>query len=113
MPIPYFAAIVHTLDITAPYVTRIATAAPLIEKAILAGVPIAEAIQQHGPDLIGSLKQVYTIAMNSDPTRRDQPTISVTEVTDEQVFHFAGPVLLGRRWTDEEYQRWWERDSAH
>lgn len=110
IPIPYVAAIVHALDVAAPYVTRVAQAAPLVEKAIMAGVPIAEAIQQHGPDLFDNLKQVFAIATNADPTRpADASPMSAAEVSNEQAFHFAGKVIFGRPWTDDEYQRGWIR----
>ena len=112
-PIPYVGAIVHALDIAAPYITKVATAAPIIEQAISNGVPIAEALQQHGPALFGNFKELFAIASNNDPAQKGQPQITAADVTDEQAFHFAGNAILGRKWTDEETQRWWSRDAAH
>lgn len=108
-PIPYIGAIVHALDVAAPYVTKVAQAAPIIEAAIANGVPIAEAIQQHGPALFDNFKQLFAIASNNDPANAGKSNISAADVTDEQTFHFAGNTILGRRWTDEETQRWWDR----
>lgn len=108
-PIPYVGAIVHALDIAAPYVAKVAMAAPIIEQAIGQGVPIAEALQQHGPALFGDFKQIFVIASNNDPAQKGQPTITAADVTDEQVFHFAGPAIFGKRWTDEEMQSEWKR----
>ncbi len=106
-PIPYVGAIVHALDVAAPYVAKVAIAAPIIEQAIAQGVPIAEAIQQHGPALIYNFKQLFAIAANADPDSAGKPIILANDVTDDQMFHFAGNTILGRRWTDDEYQRWW------
>ena len=113
-PIPYVGAIVHALDIAAPYIAKVAVAAPIVEQAISQGVPIAQAIQQHGPALFGDLKQIFAIASNNDPANRGQPTITADEVNDNQAFHFAGNAILGRRWTDDEYQRYWaQATGAH
>lgn len=111
-PIPYVGAIVHALDIAAPYVAKVATAAPIIEQAISQGVPIAEAFQQHGPALFGSFKSLFAIATNADPANAGTPAITASDVSDEQAFHFAGNTILGRRWTDEEYRLWWDRAGA-
>jgi len=107
-PIPYVGAIVHALDVAAPYVQDVAMAAPIVERAISQGVPIAEVLQQNGPALFNSLKQLYAIAASNDPTRKGLPPVTAADVSDEQAFHFAGNTFLGRRWTDEEYQRWWD-----
>lgn len=113
VPIPYVGAIVHALDVAAPYVTKVALAAPIIESAIASGIPIAEAMQQHGPALIGDFKQLFVIASNADPENAGKPDIVAADVSDSQAFHFAGKTILGRPWTDEEYQRWWNHGSEH
>ena len=109
VPIPYVGAIVHALDVAAPYVAKVAVAAPIVEQAIAQGVPIAKAMQAHGPALLGDFKQLFAIASNNDPAQKGQPQITAANVSDEQVFHFAGNTILGRKWTDEETQRWWDR----
>jgi hypothetical protein len=89
-------------------IERIEQAAPKVRGAIEAGVPIAEAAQQHGPALIDNLKALYAIAVNADP-ERPEILLKAPQVSTEQALHFAAPVLLGRAWTAEETQRWYDR----
>jgi hypothetical protein len=89
-------------------IERIEQAAPKVRGAIEAGVPIAEAAQQHGPALIDNLKALYAIAVNADPMR-PEAGLKPSDVTTEQAAAFAAPVLLGHGWTQEETDRWYER----
>lgn len=117
IPIPFLSPIVSALEIGLPYVEKISAAAPIIHKAIDAGVPIAQAVQQHGPDLLEAFRNLYAIATNADPLVAKK--ITPTQVTDEQALGFAaqsyafsGKALFGgRRWTDDEYRLWWGRQS--
>lgn len=108
LPFPFVAAIVHTLDVAAPYVTKVAQAAPIVEQAIAAGVPIAEAIQQHGPDLLGSLKEIFAIASNNAPYQQNPTAITAADVSDHTAAVLAGIIFTPGR-TNEEQQREWGR----
>lgn len=118
VPIPFLAPVVSALEIGLPYVQKIAAAAPVVHKAIDAGLPIAQAIQQHGPDLLSALKNLYAIANNADPGAQaklvpDQVSDQMALAFAHQSYAFAGKALFGgRRWTDEEYERWWNRATG-
>lgn len=105
---PGAAPLVQVLSIAAPIIERIAIGAPIAVTAINQGRPIIEAIQTAGPQLLSSLKQLYAIAVNNDPAR-SETNLTADDVSDAEAAAFAGPVLFGRRWTNEETQRWYDR----
>lgn len=106
--VPGLAPAIQVLSIAEPIIEKIAAGAPIAVKAIEAGRPIFDAIQTAGPKMLPALKDLYAIAVNADPARPETHLIAAN-VTDDQALAFAGPVLLGRPWTKEETQRWWDR----
>lgn len=115
VPIPYLSNIVNALTIAAPYIVKVSAATPIIDKAIQDGVPIADALQAKLPVLIDDFRQLFAIATNAAPHAPAVP-VTAADVSDEQAlafatasYKFAGKALFGQRWTDEEYQRAWDR----
>jgi hypothetical protein len=115
IPIPYASNIIAALTIAQPWIDKIAAGTPVIEKAIQDGMPVIDALQARLPSLIGDFKQVYAIAANADPLH-PATDMTAADVSDEQAvafatesYKFAGKALFGQRWTDEEYQRAWDR----
>jgi hypothetical protein len=79
---------------------------------------VIDALQARLPSLIGDFKQVYSIAANADPLH-PATTMTAADVSNEQAvaymaasYKFAGKVLFGQRWTDDEYQRAWAMQGA-
>lgn len=106
--IPGAAPAVAAVRIAMPYIVKVAAAAPVVKDAIEKGRPIFDAIQDHGPSLLPDLKKIYAIAVNHDPAK-PETVLAASEVSDKQAMAFAGPVLFGRRWTEEEERQWFDR----
>lgn len=92
VPIPYVGAIVHALDIAAPYISKIAQGAPIVAKLIEAGTPAIEALQKASPDLLHNFKELYAVAVNHDPERPEE-NMTASDVTNEQVASFTGSIF--------------------
>lgn len=110
VPVPYFAAAVHVLDVAAPYLAKITAAAPIFSQAIdQDGRPAIDAVQAHAPELMDAIKQVFAIASNADPERdaTAQP-ITGADVTDEQAAGYGFVIFTPGR-TNAEQQREWDR----
>lgn len=110
VPIPYFGAAVHVLDIAAPYLAKIQQAAPILSRAIdVDGRPVLDAVQAHAPELLAALKHVYAIAANHDPARpADAPQIAAADVSDDQIAGY-GAIIFTPGKTNAEQQREWDR----
>ena len=106
--IPGLAPVVAAVDMAAPWLEKIAAAAPAVEQALDKGRPIFDAIEKTAPDVLPALKNVYAIAGNHDPAR-PETDLKAADVTDAQVAGFTGAVLFGRAWTQEETQRWFDK----
>lgn len=106
--IPGIDTVLSAIQIANPIIKRVATAAPIIAQTIADGMPVAQAIDAASPSVLADLKQLFALKTG----------VPVESVTDEQAYRFAGPVIMGRQWTDEEMQRSWDkadgavRDSA-
>lgn len=117
IPIPFLSPVVSALELAQPWIVKIAAGAPIVEKAIEQGTPIAIALQEHGPAVFESFRQLFAIAVNADP-KRTGPALTVADVDDAAVaefatqsYRFAGKALFGQRWTDEQYELAWARQS--
>lgn len=108
---PGAASVIAALQIAAPIIEKIAVVAPIAVKAIEAGTPIFNAIDGASPDLLSHIKQLYAVFANADPSR-PETGMTAADVSDQEATAFAGPVLMGRAWTDEEQQRWWDRQDG-
>ena len=108
---PGAAPVIQVLKIAAPIFDKIVAAAPIVKNTIERSGPLIEAVELVAPEFLGSLKQLYAIAVNHDP-KRPEVNMTADDVTTEQAMDFGGPILLGRRWTNEETQRWWDRMSG-
>jgi hypothetical protein len=106
--IPGAAPVLKVLEVAEPIIEKIAAGAPVVEAMIKTGKPTIDAFQAAAPALLGQFKQLYAIAVNHDPAR-PETTMTAADVSDADAFHFAGPILFGRQWTDDETQRWWDR----
>lgn len=107
---PGAASVISAIQIAQPIIAKIAAVAPVAVKAIEAGGPIFEAIDKASPALLPHIKDLYAVFANADPTRPETAMVG-SKVSDEQALAFAGPVLLGRPWTSEETQRWFDKAS--
>lgn len=83
-----------------PIVERVAAGVPLVEKLIADGHDALDAVEKATPDFLPNLKKLAALAIygNTDAT-----------ATTAQAMEYAGPVLLGRPWTQEETQRWFDK----
>ncbi len=106
--IPGLDSVLSILQIASPIIKKIAAAAPIAVNAINAGLPIAKAIDGASPTIVSDLKSMLAIFRGS----------SASDVSDAEAYTFAGPVLMGREWTDAELRSFWDkadgtiRDSA-
>jgi hypothetical protein len=107
---PGMAPVLQAVRIAAPYIEKIAAAAPQVAAAIDKGRPIITAVEETAPTMLPNLKAIFAIAVNHDPA---DPRTNMTagDVSDEQAMTFGGPVLFGHRWTDQETQRFWDRST--
>lgn len=108
---PGAAPVLQVLRVAQPIIERIATGAPVVASLIESGRPVIAAMEQAAPTMLPDLKHLYAIAVNADPDRPEQ-TMTAADVSTKQALDFAGPILLGRRWTKEEEQRWFERATT-
>jgi hypothetical protein len=108
---PGAASVISALQIAAPIIQKISEIAPVAVQAIEAGQPIFDAIEKAGPDLLPHIKALYATFANADPTR-PETEMTADDVSDREALAFAGPVLFGREWTQEETQRWWDKATG-
>ena len=118
VPVPFLNPVLSALEIAQPWLNKITAGAPIVERAITEGVPIALALQEHGPGVLQAFREIFAIAVNADPARPEE-NMTAADVTDAEVvafatasYRFAGKALFGARWTDEEYQRAWDRQGS-
>lgn len=103
--IPGADTVLAALQIASPIIRKIAAAAPLAADAINAGIPVAVAIDKASPSILADLKDMLAIFM----THKSGMTISAADITDAQAYAYAGPVIMGRQWTDAEMQTFWDK----
>ena len=108
---PGAASILSAIAIAQPWIDKAVAAAPAIEAGIEAGAPIIDAIQNAGPQVMTNIKTAYATLANADPSI-EESYASPDEVSDETAAQFAGPVLFGRPWTQEETQRWFDKATG-
>lgn len=108
---PGVTSVIAGLQIAAPIIHKISVAAPIAAKLIAAGEPIAASLDKAAPELLAHFKQLYAVLANHDPLR---PEIKMTagQVTDKEALVFAGPWIMGRPWTLEEQNRFWDRQDG-
>lgn len=108
---PGAASVLSAIQIAQPYIDKAIAAAPVVETAISEGIPILEAIDNSGPNVLSSIKKAIAIYTNADPST---PETSMTEndVSDDEAAIAAGPIMFGRAWTAEETQRWFDQASG-
>jgi hypothetical protein len=110
--IPGAAPVLKVLEIAEPIVEKIAAGAPIVEAMIKTGKPAIDAFQAAAPDLLAQFKQLYAIAVNHDPAR-PETNLAGSDVATIDAIRFAGPILLGRRWTVEEEARWFDHQTEN
>lgn len=108
---PGAASVLSAIAIAQPYIDKLVTAAPAVEAAVVAGAPILQAIHDSGPSVLQHVKQVFAIFANADPAR-PETGLTADDVSDADAVTFAGPLLLGRPWTDAETQRYWDKATG-
>lgn len=107
---PGAASVLAGLQVAEPIIKKIAQIAPAAVQAIETGMPILAAFDKT-PELMPELKNLYSVLSAADPT---VPTMAPSEITDRQAVILAGPLLIGRQWTSDELERWWDKPgSAH
>lgn len=106
--IPGGGVVVSAIGLALPYIQKTVAAAPAVNAAIAAGVPIAEAIQRNGPDLMASLREIYAIAVNHDPERKET-NLTGAAVPEAQVQKFATTFMIGYKLTQEEENAYFDR----
>lgn len=83
---------------------------PGVRNIVVTGTPVIDAIQQQGPDLVRAIKELYAIAINADPERPELSIAAPDVKTEDALEAFAGQnSMFGRTWTNDEYQRWWDK----
>jgi hypothetical protein len=109
---PGAAPVVDAITIAAPWLERIASMGAPVKTAIHAGTPIFDAFDKSGPQLLNAFKEVYAIAVNKDPERKEE-NLTADDIDDAVVMkEFVTPVLLGRAWTKEEEDAWFQRATG-
>ncbi len=105
---PGAASILSAIAIAQPWIDKAVAAAPAIEAGIEAGAPIIDAINQAGPQVLTHIKTAIAVLSNADP---EIPGTAMTaaDVTDGDAVAAAGPLIMGRRWTQAETQRFWDK----
>lgn len=106
---PGAASVLSAIAIAQPFIDKAIAAAPAVEEAVIAGAPIIGALQANGPEVLDHLKTAFAIFHNSIP---GSPQIAPADVSDETAVRFAGPVMFGRPWTQEEQQRAWDKATG-
>lgn len=109
--IPGAAPVLQVVSIALPIIHRINAAAPVVVKALEAGRPILDAVEQSGPNVLPYLKELYALAVNHDPARPETSLVP-ENVSTKEVLEFAGPVLLGRKWTPAEEKRFFDKATG-
>lgn len=107
---PGAASVIAALQIAAPIIKKIAVAAPVAVKALQQGEQIAAAIDKASPEMLGQFKQLYSIFSKVDP---EVQSVEPEEVTDQKAYEIAFRGLVGRPWTTDEMNRWFERASQN
>lgn len=107
--IPGADSVLAVLQIAGPIIKRIAAVAPIAVDAINAGAPVVAAIDKAGPSILTDLKDMLAIITNAGSGNATGTVVTGADISDAQAYAFAGPMLLGRQWTDEEMQRSWDR----
>ncbi len=97
--IPGVDTVLSALQIAAPIIKKIAAVAPIAARAINAGIPVAVAIDTASPSIIADLKQMLAVFTGT----------SADAISNAEAYVFAGPVLMGRPWTDAEMQTFWDK----
>ena len=109
---PGAASVVAALQLAEPYIEMVSRAAPAVRHAIESGAPVFKAIDDT-PDLMAAIKEVVAALTNGDPIQKPMgEPLTADDISDEDAIKFAGPLLMGRKWTADEQQRWWDRASA-
>lgn len=106
--VPGADTVLAALQIARPVLERIAAVAPVAVAAINDGEPIIAAIDRAGPQVLADLKDMLAIVTSAKIGVR----ITRDDVSDADAYAFAGPLMLGRVWTDAETQGWWDRASG-
>lgn len=90
--VPGLAPAIQVLTVAEPILEKIAAGAPIVENLIRTGKPTIDALQLAAPDLLHSFKELYAVAVNSDP-ERPEVNVSPADVTNEQVAQFTGSIF--------------------
>lgn len=106
--IPGGGVVVSAIGAALPYIAKVTAAAPIIHKAVAAGVPIADALQNNGADLLHAVKEIYAIAVNADPERPEQ-RMTGSDVSTKQIAAFMPQVLFGGALTQEQENALFDR----
>jgi len=108
---PGMASILAAVQIAQPWIDKAIAAAPAIEAGIEAGAPILDAINNAGPQVLTHIKTAYAIMVNADPARPEEG-LTADDIPDMDAVAITAPMVLGRQWTDEETQRWFDRATG-
>lgn len=74
--IPGLSPAITVLQLAAPYLQKVATAAPLVEALIKDGKPVIDALQENAPDILHAFKSIIALAINADPKREESGLIA-------------------------------------
>lgn len=108
---PWGRQILSVVEAVGPIVDRVRATAPVAISLINSGEAIYDALNKSGPSMVADLKEIYAIWSNKNPNVA-RFNMSASEVTNAQAVEIAGPILLGRRWTQEEEQRWFDKATG-
>ena len=99
---PGVASALSIIAIAQPWIDKAVAAAPAVEAAVQAGAPIIDAINSAGPQVLDHFKQALAVYRGGSPQ----------EISDNLAIEAFAPMVLGRNWTEEEQNRWFERASG-
>lgn len=107
---PGAASILAAIQIAQPFIDKAVAAAPLVQTAILDGVPIYEAIDNNAPQMIGHIKQAIAIFRNGDPS--DPVGITADDISDGEAMKAASILTIGRPMTADEEEALFKRTKG-
>ncbi len=86
--VPGLAPAVQVMGVALPIIAKIAAGAPVVAQAIDENRPVIDALVNGAPDIVGHLKQLYSIAIGQEPDHPDAH-LSPDEISIEAIDGFA------------------------
>ncbi len=88
--VPGLSTAIAVLDVAQPIIEKIATAAPIVSRAIEHGASLVGS--EPGQALIGDAKKLYALAVNADP-ERSETDMKAEDVSDDVATEYVASIF--------------------